>query len=64
MTAQTPWILWVFLTAGSVAVGGAMLVVAFAVVNRRQKRQRGFEVTTTTTGSTPAVLPERENDHG
>jgi hypothetical protein len=39
--------LWVVLTVASVAVGGAMLWVAFAVVNRRERQQRGFDVTPT-----------------
>jgi len=30
-----------------VAVGGAMLWIAFAVVNRRERERRGFEVTPT-----------------
>ena len=47
MTAVNPVWLWVVLTVASVAVGGAMLWVAFAVVNRRERQQRGFDVTPT-----------------
>ena len=51
MTAQTPWFLWLILTAGSVAVGGAMLWIAFASFNKRERRrQRGFEVKATDSG--------------
>ena len=62
MAAQTPWLLWLILTVGSLAVGGAMLVIAFVVVNRRQRRQ-GFEVKPNTAGGGPAVLREKEH-HG
>ena len=63
MTAVNPVWLWVALTVASVAVGGAMLWIAFAAVDRRQKQQRGFEVKTSTTGAEPAVLREKEH-HG
>jgi len=64
MAAQTPWLLWVVLTIGSVIVGGAMLWIAFATVNRRQRRQQGFEVKPTTAGAEPTVLREKDTDHG
>ena len=44
MTAVNPVWLWVVLTVASVAVGGAMLWIAFAAVNKRQREQRGFDV--------------------
>ena len=44
MTAVNPFWVWVALTALSVVVGGGMLWVAFAVVNKRQREQRGFDV--------------------
>ena len=62
MTAQTPWLLWLVLLAGSVVVGGGMLAVAFYVFSRRERRQ-GFEVKTNTAGGEPAVLREKEH-HG
>ena len=62
MTAPTPWLLWILLTIGSVVVGGLMLWIAFAAVNKRQ-RQQGFEVKPNTTGGDPAVLREKEH-HG
>lgn len=46
MAAVSPVWLWVVLTVASVAVGGAMLWIAFAAVNRRQRQQQGFEVKT------------------
>ena len=44
MAAVNPIWLWVALTLASVVVGGAMLWIAFAAVNRRQREQRGFDV--------------------
>jgi len=44
VTAVNPVWLWVVLTVASVVVGGAMLWIAFAVVNKRERQQRGFEV--------------------
>ena len=64
MTAVNPVWLWVALTLASVVVGGAMLWIAFAVVNRRQREQQGFEVKTTAAGAEPAALREKEIDHG
>ena len=65
MTAVNPVLLWVVLTVASVAVGGAMLWIAFAAVNKRQGEQRqGFEVKETTAGAEPGVLREKDTDHG
>ena len=64
MTAVNPVLLWVVLTVASVAVGGAMLWIAFAAVDRRQRDRQGFEVKPTTTGAEPGVLREKDNDHG
>ena len=65
MAAQTPWFLWILLTVASMAVGGAILAVAFAVYNRGEKRRlQGFEVKPTTPGGEPGVLREKETDHG
>ena len=65
MTAVNPVLLWVVLTVASVAVGGAMLWVAFAAVNKRQReQQQGFEVKPTAAGAEPAALREKETDHG
>ena len=64
MTAVNPLWLWVVLTVASVAVGGAMLWIAFAVVNRRERERHGFDVKPNTAGGEPAVLREKENDHG
>ena len=61
MTAVNPFWIWVALTASSVIVGGGMLWIAFAVVNKRQREQQGFEVKTNTAGGESAVL--REKDH-
>ena len=44
MTAVNPIWLWVALTLASVVVGGAMLWIAFAAVNKRQRELRGFDV--------------------
>ena len=63
MSAQTPWLLWLVLLASGIAVGGAMLAIAFYVFNRRE-RQQGFEVKTDATGGEPAVLREKETNHG
>ena len=68
MAAQTPWFLWVILTAASIAVGGAMLWIAFAAFNKREReRRQGFEVKTNTAGDARtgdrAVLREKEH-HG
>jgi hypothetical protein len=63
VTAVNPVWLWVILTVASVVVGGAMLWIAFATVNRRQRQQLGFEVKTTATGAEPAALREKEH-HG
>ena len=63
MTAQTPWLLWLVLLAGGIAVGGAMLAVAFYAFNRRESRQ-GFEVKTDAAGGEPAALREKETNHG
>jgi hypothetical protein len=65
MAAQAPWFLWTVLTVASMAVGGAMLAVAFAVYNRgERRRQQGFEVNTTTGGQPAPVTREKETDHG
>ena len=64
MAAQSYWVLWIVLTVGSVVVGGAMLWIAFASVNRRQRQQQGFEVKPTAAGGEPAVLREKDTDHG
>ena len=63
--AVNPLLLWVVLTVASVAVGGAMLWIAFAAVNKRQQgdQRQGFEVKETTAGGEPGVLPEKEH-HG
>ena len=63
MTAVNPVWLWVILTVAGVAVGGAMLWIAFAAFDRRQRQQQGFEVKTTATGAEPAALREKEH-HG
>jgi hypothetical protein len=44
VTAVNPVWIWLVLTALSVVVGGGMLWIAFAVVNKRQRERRGFEV--------------------
>jgi hypothetical protein len=44
VTAVNPVWLWVVLTVASIAVGGAMLWIAFAVVNKRERERHGFEV--------------------
>jgi hypothetical protein len=62
VTAVNPVWLWVVLTVASVAVGGAMLWIAFAVVNKRERERHGFEVKQNTGGS--PVPREKENDHG
>ena len=64
MTAVSPVWLWVILTVASVIVGGAMLWIAFATFDRRQRQQQGFEVKPTTAGAQPGVLREKETDHG
>ena len=65
MAAPTPWLLWIFLTVAGIAVGGAILAVAFAVYNRGEKRRlQGFEVKPATPGGEPGVLREKEIDHG
>ena len=63
MTAVNPVLLWVVLTVASVAVGGAMLWIAFAAVDKRQRDRQGFEVKQDTTGPGPAVAREKEH-HG
>jgi hypothetical protein len=56
VAAVNPIWLWVALTLASVAVGGAMLWIAFAAVNKRQRQQHGFEVKTGgTTADEPGV---------
>jgi hypothetical protein len=65
MTAPAPWLLWIVLTVASMAVGGAILAVAFAVYNRGEKRRlQEFEVKPTTAGAQPGVTREKETDHG
>ena len=65
MTAVNPYLLWVVLTVAGVAVGGAVLWIAFAAVNKRQGEQRqGFEVKETTSGGESGVLREKETNHG
>ena len=64
MTAVNPVWLWVALTVASVIVGGAMLWIAFATVDRRQRQQQGFEVKPTAAGAEPTVLREKDTDHG
>jgi hypothetical protein len=64
MTAQTPWLLWVLLTLGSVIVGGAMLFVAFAVFNRREGQRQGFEVKTSAGADATAAVPGEKEHHG
>jgi hypothetical protein len=64
MTAQTPWLLWVLLTIGSVVVGAAMLVVALVVFNRRQGGRHGFEVKTGTGADAAAAAPGEKEHHG
>ena len=44
MAEHPPWFLWAILTVASCVVGGAMLWIAFAAFNRRERQQRGFEV--------------------
>ena len=66
MTAVNPVWLWVILTVASVAVGGTMLWIAFAAVNRRQRReQQGFEVKTNAPGDARSDAPAapREKEH-
>ena len=63
MTAVNPFWIWVALTALSVVVGGGMLWIAFAVVNKRQREQQGFEVKTNAAGGEPGALREKEH-HG
>ena len=64
MTAVNPAWLWVILTVAGVAMGGAMLWIAFAVFDRRERRQQGFEVKPTAAGAEPTVLREKDTDHG
>ena len=65
MTAVNPVWLWVVLTVASVAVGGTMLWIAFAAVDRRQRQQQGFEVKTNASGDPPTDGPAalREKEH-
>ena len=63
MAAQNYWILWIVLSVASIAVGGAMLWIAFASVDKRQRQQQAFEVKPNTAGGEPTVLREKEH-HG
>ena len=68
MTAVNPVWLWVILTVASVAVGGTMLWIAFAAVDRRQRQERqGFEVKTNASGESPSdgpAVPREKEHHG
>ena len=64
MTAVNPVWLWVILTVAGLAVGGAMLWIAFATFDRRNRQQQGFEVKPTTAGAKPGVPREKDTDHG
>jgi hypothetical protein len=63
VAAVNPFWIWVALTASSVVVGGGMLWIAFAVVNKRQREQQGFGVKPNTAGAESAALREKEH-HG
>ena len=64
MAAPSPWVLWIVLTAASVAIAGAVLWIAFAAFDRRERRQQGFEVKPNTAGAEPTVTREKDTDHG
>ena len=64
MPAVNPVLLWVVLTVASVAVGGAMLWIAFASFDRRERERQGFEVKQDAAGAEPPALREKDTDHG